>query len=189
MPMAMMVVVFMCFFVVYTFRRDMLEYQYEQIDSDITYSLLASAAVNLEEYAMTGNLIIADEKEPDVRDGAFLKAYLTFVDCLKCNMALDDNMQVKADAGMSGTVQIVSYIIYNYIVDENGCHITECGITDGQPYTIRHADDRSVSVHANGGIVNIEETSVYAEIRFNIEGIGEYSLKRLVAVTDAEGGG
>ena len=106
--MAMMVVVFMCFFVVYTFRRDMLEYQYEQIDSDITYSLLASAAVNLEEYAMTGNLIIADEKEPDVRDGAFLKAYLTFVDCLKCNMALDDNMQAKADAGMSGTVQIVS---------------------------------------------------------------------------------
>lgn len=190
MPMVMMLVVFMSAFIVYTYKRDMLEYQCEQIDANLTYSLLASAVVNLTEYAQSGNLVIADGGEPACADRAFLEAYLSFVDCLKCNMSLGENMENLNSVGLCGDVKIVFYKIYNYIADEDGFHVVECGISGGQAYTVRYADDKPVRVRANGGTVEICETSVCAEITFNIDGIGEYSLTRLVAVTDKnkEGG-
>ena len=46
MPLAMVIVVFMCWFLSYSFRRESLEYNYEQIDSNLTYSLLAAAIIN-----------------------------------------------------------------------------------------------------------------------------------------------
>ena len=76
MPLAMVIVVFMCWFLSYSFRRESLEYNYEQIDSNLTYSLLAAAIINFNEYAVSGNLIISDGAEPEVWDSLMeLNAY------------------------------------------------------------------------------------------------------------------
>lgn len=184
MPMVMMLVVFMSTFIIFTYKRNMLEYECGQIDGNLTYSLLASAVVNLEEYAESGNLIIADADEPDSGDRAFLNAYLRFADYLMCNMALDENMRAEGVSEICDDVKIAFYKIYNYITDGENFRIVECGIVDGQAYTLRHAENKPVRVSANGGFVDIEETSVCAKITFNISGIGEYSLTRLIAVTD-----
>ena len=82
MPLAMVIVVFMCWFLSYSFRRESLEYNYEQIDSNLTYSLLAAAIINFNEYAVSGNLIISDGAEPEVWDSAFINSYIRFMDCL-----------------------------------------------------------------------------------------------------------
>lgn len=184
MPFAMLLVVFMCAFISFTFRRDSLEYSYEQIDSNLTYSLLASAVINLDEYVDSGNLIIADGIEPSVWDTAFINSYISFVDFLKCNMELTENMQISKGQGLDGSVEIVSYRVYNCINDGNGRHITECGIINGQPYTLRYPDNMDVYVQANDGMIKITETSIYARISFEIKELGNYSLTRLVAVTD-----
>lgn len=183
MPMVMMIVVFMSTFIVYTYKRDMLEYECQQLDGNLTYSLLASAVVNTEVYAESGNPVIADSVEPDSGDSAFFRAYMRFIDCFRCNMSSGGDMSSESASGMCKDIKIVYYKIYNYIVDEEGFRIVECGISDGQAYTLRHAQNKHVKVQANGGIVDIEETSVCAEITFNIEGIGEYSFTRLIAVT------
>lgn len=184
MPLAMVIVVFMCTFICYTFRRDRLEYSYEQIDSNLTYSLLAASIINLNEYARTGNLIISDNAEPEVWDAAFVNSYVRFVDCLKNNLGLNDEMETIKEQGMYGKVGIISYRVYNYIADDAGWHITECGIKDGGAYTLRYPDNTDVYVTANDGMLKITETSVYAQISFTLEGLGDYKLTRLVAVTD-----
>ena len=100
----MVIVVFMCTFICYTFRRDRLEYSYEQIDSNLTYSLLAASIINLNEYARTGNLIISDNAEPEVWDAAFVNSYVRFVDCLKNNLGLNDEMETIKEQGMNECV-------------------------------------------------------------------------------------
>lgn len=162
----------------------MLQYNYEQLESNLTYSLLAAAIVNLNEYAASGNLIISDAGEPEAGDKAFSDSYSRFKECLRCNIGLDENLQSAGLKGLLGGVDIVSFRVYNYISDAGGWHITECGVNGGQPYTLRYPDNMEVYVNANDGMVNIAETSVYAEISFTLEGFGTYSLTRLVAVTD-----
>ncbi len=184
MPFAMLLIVFMCAFICFTFRRDSLEYNYEQIDSNLTYSLLAAAIINLHEYAESGNLLVSDGGEPTVWDAAFTNSYVRFVDCLKSNLGLNESMETTKGQGLSGGVEIVSYRIYNYVTDKNGQHVTECGIKNGQPYMQRYPDNTDVYVAANDGMVKITETSVCAQISFTLEGIGSYNLTRLVAVTD-----
>ena len=181
MPLAMVIVVFMCLFLGYSFRRESLEYNYEQIDSN---SLLAAAIINFNEYAVSGNLIISDGTEPEVWDSAFINSYIRFTDCLKCNLGLDENMCITKGQGMEDRVNIISYRVYNYLSDENGWHVTECGIKDGQPYTLRYPDNVHVYVAANDGMIRIEQTSIYAQISFRLDKLGEYCMTRLVAVTD-----
>lgn len=183
LPLAMLLVVFMCFFIVYTFRRSALEYCYEQTDSNLTYALLAAAIINLDEYVRSGNLIIADSAEPAVGDAAFANSYLRFLDCLKSNLGLDAAMHSVKGQGLTGEVEVNAYRIYNYVADGSGWHITECGIRNGQHYTLRYPDNVAVYVEANDGVVRVTETSVYARISFSLEGLGAYSLTRLVAVT------
>ena len=110
MPLAMVIVVFMCWFLSYSFRRESLEYNYEQIDSNLTYSLLAAAIINFNEYAVSGNLIISDGAEPEVWDSAFINSYIRFMDCLKCNLGLDENMCITKGQGMENKVDITGYI-------------------------------------------------------------------------------
>jgi hypothetical protein len=93
-------------------------------------------------------------------------------------------METIKEQGMYGKVGIISYRVYNYIVDDAGWHITECGIKDGGAYTLRYPDNTDVYVTANDGMLKITETSVYAQISFTLEGLGDYKLTRLVAVTD-----
>ena len=178
-----MLVVFMCFFIVFTFRRSALEYSYEQTDSNLIYSLLAAAIINLDEYVRSGNLIVSDGAEPEVGDRAFVNSYARFVECLRADLGLDDDMRSVKEQGLCGGVEIVSYRIYNYVTDDSGWHITECGINNGQPYTLRYPDNVRVYVQANDGMVCIKETSVYARISFTLEKLGSYRLTRLVAVT------
>ena len=184
MPLAMVIVVFMCWFLSYSFRRESLEYNYEQIDSNLTYSLLAAAIINLNEYAVSGNLIISDGAEPEVWDSAFINSYISFMDFLKCIIGLDENMCITKGQGMENKVDIISYRVYNYLSGEGGWHVTECGIKNGQPYTLRYPDNVAVYVAANDGMIKIEQTSIYAQISFGLDKLGEYCMTRLVAVTD-----
>lgn len=62
--------------------------------------------------------------------------------------------------------------------------MTECGIKNGQPYTLRYPDNVAVYVAANDGMIKIEQTSIYAQISFGLDKLGEYCMTRLVAVTD-----
>ena len=74
--------------------------------------------------------------------------------------------------------------VYNYLSGEGGWHVTECGIKNGQPYTLRYPDNVAVYVAANDGMIKIEQTSIYAQISFGLDKLGEYCMTRLVAVTD-----
>lgn len=165
------------------FSKGVLQYDYERLDSGLTHALLAAAVVNLEEYALSGNLIIADSVEPEIGDKTFANSYNCFLEAIKADLKLDAGMHFIGTPGLYGTMEVLEYKVYNYIQDDAGWHVTECGIKGGQFYVHEGQNNTSVMVEANDGMVEIRETSIYAKIAFSLDGMGEYILKRLIAIT------
>lgn len=184
-PMLVMLIFFMCIFLSLVFRKGVLQYDYERLDSGLTYALLAGAVINLEEYAVSGNIIIADSTRPEIGDSTFMHSYYHFLDSLRVDLGLDEGMNFTGTPGLGGNVEVVEYKVYNYIRDAAGWHVTECGITGGQMYVIEGQNNVRLTIAANDGIVEIGETSVYAKIAFMLNGAKRYTLTRLIAVTQS----
>ena len=182
-PMIVMLVFFMCIFLSLIFRKGVLQYDYERLDSGLTYALLAGAVINLDEYVASGNIIIADSVNPEIGDSTFTYSYYCFLDSLKADLGLDEGMSFTGTPGLYGTVEVVEYKVYNYIENDAGWHVTECGISGGQQYVIEGQNNVKITVPANDGTVEITETSVYARIAFCLNGVERYTLTRLIGVT------
>ena len=114
-PMIVMLIFFMCIFLSLVFRKGVLQYDYERLDSGLTYALLAGAVINLEEYAVSGNIIIADSTRPEIGDNTFMHSYYHFLDSLRADLGLDEGMNFAGTPGLSGSLEVMEYKVYNYI--------------------------------------------------------------------------
>ena len=197
-PMALVMLVLLIVLLNYVYRINVLQYNYEDIDTALTDSLLAAAVVNLDELGESGTVMIQEDAVfPSPSDSYFLNSYGIFLKCLKINLALDDGFNVTKERGIKGQVKVREYRIYNYIETDEGFYITETGITGGNGYSVTHGINEAVYVKANDGTVEITETSVYAKIEFRLVLSGkvpwtelgddayekDVTLTRLIAVT------
>ena len=168
-PMALVMLVLFIVLLNYVYRINVLQYNYEDIDTALTDSLLAAAVVNLDELGESGMVMIQEDAAyPSPSDPYFLNSYATFLKCLRINLALDDGFNVTRQRGMKGQVKVKEYRVYNYIETDEGFYVTETGITGGNGYSVMHGINEAVYVKANDGTVEITETSVYAKIEFRL---------------------
>lgn len=199
LPIVVMALIFVIILVTHMFRVNLLQVNYENIDSCLTEALLAGGIVNYHEYGKTGKVMIQSTEEPSPSDYYFLNSYSKFLDCLKTNLALDDGFNVSTDQGVKGKIEVVEYRVYSYISDGDDFFIAEAGLTEGTGYAVKHGVNEKVYVQANDSTVEITETSVYAKIRFTLHLMGyidwmqgvapsdvdkEYTLTRLIGVAD-----
>lgn len=117
-------------------------------------SNLASAVIDIQEYGITHNIVIADPQA----------AYETYKRALRTNMMLDDDWYSQNTLAISGQVEILDYVVYNVVGQD--VQITSFG---QNPY-ITTITGGLGSVSAPNGI-QIESTSVYSRITFPVEGI------------------
>lgn len=117
-------------------------------------SNLASAVIDIEEFGKSHNIIIAD---PDY-------AYDIYKEALKNNMELSDDWTSSNKSAISGTVEIMDYIVYN--VRNNDVHIYCYGQNS---YETVITDGLGNVAAPNGKI--IDNTSIYSRITFPVEGI------------------
>ena len=196
-PMALVMSVLLLVILNYIYRINVIQYNYEDIDTALTDSLLAAAVVNLDELGESGTAVSQEDMFlPSPSDPYFLKSYGIFLKCLKLNLSLDDGFNVTRQRGMKGQVRIKEYKIFNYIETDDGFFITEIGIAGGNGYSVTHGINEAVYIKANDGIVEITETSVYAQIEFRLVITGrmpwielkddeyerDYTLTRLIGI-------
>lgn len=169
LPLCIVVIGFLMLLSNFMYRRQLIQINYENIDTALTDSLLAGGVINYSEFGRTGRVMIQDGDEPSVWDGCFDNSYRLFTECLKANLRLDDEYNAMTDNGIVGTVSILEYRVYNYIENEDGFYITEIGLNNGQGYAISHNLNEPVYVNANDSVVEITETSVYGKIGFRFK--------------------
>ena len=169
LPLCIVVIGFLVLLSNFMYRRQLVQINYENIDTALTDSLLAGAIINYSEFGRTGKVMIQDGDEPSVWDSCFDNSYRLFTECLKANLRLDEGYNAMTDNGIVGTVSILEYRVYNYIENEDGFYITEIGLNNGQGYVISHNLNEPVYVSANDSVVEITETSVYGKIGFKFK--------------------
>lgn len=126
----------------------------EDTEDALAASNLASAIIDIEEYGISHNVVIANPEN----------AFSIYKDALKVNMSLDENLNCVNNSSISGKITIVEYIIYNvrgsnvevYCFGENSYSYTAIGGLG--------------TVTAPNGQV-IESTSIYSKISFKVKGI------------------
>lgn len=123
------------------------------LEDALAASNLASAVIDLEEYGVSHRVQIAD----------FEQAYRRYCEALQGNLQLNEQWEgVNADL-ISGQITVERYIVYNRSIE--GIRVYERDNTgkisswQGVPGTVR----------APNGLL-IENTSVYSEISFPVEG-------------------
>lgn len=133
-------------------------YSFDIIKADtedaLAASNLASAVIDVEEYGISHNLIIA---VPD-------EAYAIYKDALKVNMGLDDTWCTVRETDITGPVTVVDYIIYN--VRNNDVEIHYYG---QNRYSQTITGGLGTVTAPNGKV--IESTSIYSKITFPVDGI------------------
>ena len=158
------------------------------INNSLTQAMFGGCLPNIHEYADTGNLIIQDSGNAMAGDVYFLNSYEKFRDCLKYNLNLDDGWNIDTDHGIYGQVTVERYTVFNVVTDSDGNTFTT-EIT-------RTGDNSYVREYSVNDVVTgtTTETSVYAEISFNLSLVGHipwmggedlnrrYRLRRVVAV-------
>lgn len=199
-PLGLMFILVTIILVAYIYRRNLIEFNYNNINNALTSSLLGGCVPNLFEYAESGNLIIQDSLTPSVDDGYFLHSMALFEECLKCNLDLDDGFNILSDRGIKGTVHIEEYRVFNVIKDGTQMAVIELAMVNGNIYVIQYPAGEAVSIQTTDGVKEVLETSVYARISFTLEIMGysswmddsitedmmegTYSLSRLVGVSE-----
>ncbi len=118
-------------------------------------SNLASAVIDLQEYGISHDIVIAD---PD-------SAYRLYREAMQVNMKLDNGWESNNDT-IAGAVVVLDYIIYN--VKDMDVEI----YSYGQNTYSTVVENGLGSVSAPNGQL-IESTSVYSRITFPVEGIFE----------------
>ena len=200
LPMVAVVMVFLVLLSNFMYRRELIQINYEKIDTSLTDALLAGGVINYSAFGRTGQVMIQEEgDDPSAMDYYFANSYRLFTECLKASLRLDDGYNATADIGIIGAVSIKGYRVYNYFEDENGFYITEIGLDNGRGYAIRHSLNEPVYVNASDSVIEIKETSVYGQIGFRfrlasqplwLQGMppeyfeDDYTLTRLISIAD-----
>lgn len=166
LPICTVMIVFLMMLSVFMYRRQLIQINFEKIETSLTDALLAGGVINSSYYGRTGKVMIQEGDEPSAGDSFFNNSYRLFSECLKANLRLNDGYEAEGDNGIIGTVKIIEYRVYNYIESEDGFFITEIGLNNGQAYSMRYNLNENVYVNANDSLVEIKETSVYAKIGF-----------------------
>lgn len=117
-------------------------------------SNLASAVIDIQEYGITHNLIIADPEY----------SYSLYQEALRLNLGLDEHGFSENKAAISGQVEVLDYIIYNV----KGSDI-EIYCFGQSTYSQVIAGGLGSVTAPNGQL--IESTSVYSRITFPVDGI------------------
>lgn len=154
------------FFVLFLLVLIMYELQKYQFNATKTYtedalamSNLASAVIDIEEYGLSNNMIIADADS----------AFETYKRALKVNMGLNDSWESADKAAIAGEVKITDYIIYNV----RGADVEVIRLGQS-PARYRVPGGLGTVTAPNGR--KIAATSVYSRITFPVEGIWGITL-------------
>ena len=141
--------------VIIAYMSQMYSFQSIRIDTEdaLAASNLASAVIDIEEYGISHNIIIADPEA----------AYGIFKDALKVNMRLDDAWNSSKDE-ISGPVEIVEYIIYNVRNEDVEIHYF-----GHSQYSQVITGGKGTVTAPNGKL--IESTSIYSKITFPVDAI------------------
>ncbi len=133
-------------------------YQYEAIktytEDALAASNLASAVIDIQEYGISHDILIASPDE----------AYDIYQTSLKINMGLSDEWTSNNIYAISGPVEILDYIIYNVKGPDIYIYVY------GQNEYDTLVEDGLGSVEAPNGQI-IESTSIYSRITFPVNGI------------------
>lgn len=127
------------------------------VEDALAASNLASAVIDLEEYGLSHQIIIAEPEE----------AFHRYQTALKGNLNLGENWECRSPSMIAGVVEIRKYIIYN--VREKDVDIYTY---NGESGSWIWEKERLGEVYSPDGI-RIESTSIYSEIEFPVEIIKE----------------
>ncbi len=122
------------------------------MEDALAASNLASAVIDIQEYGISENLIIANPQD----------AFETYQDALKVNMELDDTWY-SSNPAITEPVVIEEYIVYNVYGDD--VEIYHFGSNDYSQVII---GGKGTVTAPNGKI--IETTSIYSKISFWLDG-------------------
>jgi len=134
---------------IYLYQMDSL-----YLEDALAASNLASAVMDLEEYGISGKVLISDVGE----------AYERYQAAVKANLGLDDNWECVNSNLIAGNVTVERYIVYN--VEDDVVTITEYGkpgryMVSSQPVGWVRAPDNSL----------VSKTGVYSELSFWVKGL------------------
>lgn len=131
--------------------------QYLALKSDtedaLAASNLATAVVDIQEYGISHNLIVAD---PD-------SAYRIFQDTIRVNLNLTDTW-MDSTGRISGPVTVEQYVVYNVRGQDVEVHSYGPGVTYASVVT----GGKGSLTAPNGKI--IESTSIYSRISYHVAG-------------------
>lgn len=123
------------------------------MEDALALSNLASAVIDIEEYGITQKVLITDPEQ----------AYERYCHALRENLGLDNHFMAQNRRMISGQVEIQNYTIYNVTSD-----LVEIWQRD-RDGTVSVWSGNVGNVHALNGQM-IEETGVYSEIAYPVEG-------------------
>lgn len=123
------------------------------MEDALALSNLASAVIDIEEYGITQKVLITDPEQ----------AYERYCHALRENLGLDNHFMAQNRRMISGQVEIQNYTIYNVTSD-----LVEIWQRD-RDGTVSVWSGNVGNVHAPNGQL-IEETGVYSEIAYPVEG-------------------
>ena len=86
LPLCIVVIGFLMLLSNFMYRRQLVQINYENIDTALTDSLLAGAIINYSEFGRTGKVMIQDGDEPSVWDSCFDNSYRLFTEWMKAIM-------------------------------------------------------------------------------------------------------
>ena len=124
------------------------------MEDALAASNLASALIDIREYGKTHKVHI-----PDVE-----QAYAIYLDALRENLQLDEQWECVNKGLISGSVEVVDYVIYN--VDQNVVMASRVG--QGGSVTEAWSGEKGVITAPDGSVV--EHTGIYSEIAFPVHG-------------------
>lgn len=124
------------------------------LEDSLAASNLASAVIDVQEYGISHHILIA---EPE-------RAYETYRWAVMGNLNLSASWEGQAGSLVQGKVSVVRYIVYNV----KGNEVTVYHF-DAEGQMTQWQDVLGNAVAPNN--VRIENTSVYSEIAFEVEGL------------------
>lgn len=198
--LGLLTIIFVLVAVDFTYRRNLIQYNYEKLDDAITNSLLSGAIINRREYGQGGSLVIQEGETATTGDTYVINAARLFRDTIKYNLGIDENYNITRYAGMEGTLMIDEFRVYNYFTYSDGnFRIVEYALTKDGTNITEYAMNEQVLVTTTDGVHEISETSLYADISVTLKLMGfskvycafdesatrrQVHIKRLVSVVE-----
>lgn len=144
-----------------------------KLEDALVSSNLASATVDLKEYAEKGLIV-------NIESQSVIDSYNAFLSTLKKNLSLNDNLSLKKDSIISSNIKIEKFVIYSDVKS----HIEINEVLNGSVST----SQREKGIMTPNG-KNIEDTTIYAKLGFQVSVMGQdfyVSKDNVVRVTEKD---